>query len=154
MMPISVVGAGRSRRTAVLIGAVLGLLTSMSAWATEVTVYKSPTCGCCKKWVRHLEANGFDVKAHDVTDVVPYKIRLGLTPKLASCHTAVVDGYVVEGHVPAQDIKRLLEERPAIRGLAVPGMPVGSPGMEGPRKERYDVLSVEKDGSTSVYATH
>ena len=97
------------------------LLFSCSAWASEITVYKSPTCGCCSKWVTHLKANGFDVIAKDVPDVIPHKIRGGVTPKLASCHTAFVEGYVIEGHVPAQDIKRLLKERPSAKGLAVPG---------------------------------
>lgn len=119
-----------------------------------ITVYKSPTCGCCKKWISHLEANGFKVIAKDTNDVIKYKKEAGLTPKLASCHTAFVDGYAIEGHVPASDIKRLLVERPAVKGLTVPGMPMGSPGMEGPRKDRYSVLTFDEAGKTTVYSTH
>ena len=128
---------------------------SWSAWASEITVYKSPTCGCCSKWVDHLKANGFDVIAKDVPEVIPYKIRGGVTPELASCHTAFVDGYVIEGHVPAQDIKRLLLERPKAKGLAVPGMPVGSPGMEqGSRKDPYDVKLINNEGEATVFSRH
>lgn len=126
-----------------------------AAGATEVTVYKSPTCGCCKNWVVHMRANGFTVKAIDVADVTSYKLANGIGPALASCHTALVEGYVIEGHVPAQDIRRLLRERPKnIAGLAAPGMPSGSPGMEQGYKDTYNVLSFDKAGNTSVYARH
>lgn len=121
----------------------------------SVTVYKSPTCGCCEAWIDHLEDNGFEVETRDVRDVVPHKIEHGVTPQLASCHTALVDGYVIEGHVPASDIKRLLAERPAVKGLSVPGMPVGSPGMErGDRVDPYDVLSFDGEGETDVYSSY
>lgn len=131
------------------------LLGPPAAFAAEVTVYKSPTCGCCKAWIEHLEENGFEVEARDVPDVVPHKIEHGVTPQLASCHTALVDGYVIEGHVPAGDIRRLLAERPAVKGLSVPGMPVGSPGMEhGDRVDPYDVLSFGDDGKTEVYSSY
>lgn len=138
---------------------VLGFLAGIAFWsvqgsASEVVVYKSPTCGCCKDWVKHLEANGFKVKTQDVSDVTPHKIKHGVRAELASCHTALVDGYVLEGHVPAADLKRLLRERPAIKGLAVPGMPMGSPGMEGPYKEPYKVLTFDDAGRTTVYASH
>lgn len=140
---------------------VLGALLVVGLWlvtpvstAAEVTVYKSPTCGCCKAWVKHLEENGFSVKAHDVNNVTPFKVKHGVTPELASCHTAVVDGYVIEGHVPAADIKRLLKERPAVKGLAVPEMPMGSPGMEGPRKDPYKVLSFDAEGKVRVFASY
>lgn len=136
---------------------VFGLLTGFAsvAQAAEVVVYKSPTCGCCNQWIEHLQANGFTVKARNVADIMPYKSANGVPPALGSCHTAKVDGYVIEGHVPAADIKRLLKERPKVLGLAVPGMPVGSPGMEqGSHKERYDVLTFDKAGNTSVYARH
>jgi len=143
------------------LGSVLVFLVSMlltggvaAAGATAVTVYKSPTCGCCKNWVAHLRANGFSVKAVDVADVTSYKLANGISPALASCHTALVDGYVIEGHVPAQDIKRLLRERPKIVGLAAPGMPSGSPGMEQGYKDAYDVVSFDKSGRVSVYARH
>lgn len=121
-----------------------------------VTVYKSPTCGCCAKWVTHLQENGFEVKTVDMPDVGPQKAQLGLPRALSSCHTAVVDGYVVEGHVPASDVKRLLTERPDVAGIAVPGMPIGSPGMEveGRAAQKYDVIAYTKDGQTSVFASH
>ena len=133
---------------------LLFLFFSAPALAVEVVVYKDANCGCCKKWVAHLEANGFTVKAHNVKDLLARKTAHGVPPRLYACHTARVGGYVVEGHVPAVDIKRLLAERPKVRGLAVPGMPAGSPGMEGPRPERYNVLSFGKDGQTAVYASH
>jgi hypothetical protein len=125
-----------------------------TALAGEVTVYKSPTCGCCKLWARHLQANGFSVKPVDVQDVNAYKLKHGVPFDAGSCHTAVVDGYVIEGHVPAADIKRLLKERPKVKGLAVPGMPLGSPGMEGPTRERYNVLSFDAAGNMKVYARY
>lgn len=122
-----------------------------------VEVWKDPNCGCCKDWVVHLEANGFQVKVNDTGNTAARK-RVGLPDKLGSCHTALVSGYVVEGHVPARDIQRMLRERPKALGLAVPGMPVGSPGMDGPiygnRKDRYDVLLVNTDGSTRVYQSY
>ncbi len=133
---------------------LLFALVTTPALAAEITVYKSPTCGCCKEWVKHLQANGFTVVAKDVSDVEPYKDANGVPPKLASCHTARVNGYTIEGHVPAADIQRLLKEHPKVRGLAVPGMPVGSPGMEGPFTQRYEVLTFDQDGRTAVYARH
>lgn len=122
------------------------------AQAAEVMVYKSMNCGCCADWVNHMRSNGFTVIAKDVEDVSPYKTRYGVPAELQSCHTAVVDGYVIEGHVPAKDIKRLLEEKPKITGLAVPGMPIGSPGMEGPVQQPYEVKAFDKAGNRSVYA--
>lgn len=133
--------------------AALWLAAASHVQAADAVVYKSPACGCCSGWVEHLRANGFNVQTHDLSDVTPHKIRLGVPPRLGSCHTALIDGYVIEGHVPAQDIKRLLEERPDIAGLAVPGMPSGSPGMSGP-PQRYDVMSFEKNGDFKVYAQH
>lgn len=127
---------------------------SVGAASNEVHVYKSPTCGCCGKWVQHLRANGFTVRTTDVPNVDPIKRSNGVPGKLASCHTALVAGYVVEGHVPAEDLKRLLAERPKVAGLAVPGMPIGSPGMEGPNPERYRVMSFGGVDGTEVYATH
>lgn len=122
--------------------------------AAEIAVYKSPTCGCCSAWVDHLKDSGFQVKAYNMQNMNEIKQRLGVTPKLASCHTAVVDGYVIEGHVPATDIKRLLKERPQVKGLTVPGMPMGSPGMEGPRKDHFDVLTFDADNKTGIYAQY
>lgn len=118
-----------------------------------VTVYKSPTCGCCTKWMDHLKAAGFTVEAVDQADVSPVKAEHGVPRDLASCHTAIVDGYVVEGHVPADLIKKMLRERPALAGIAVPGMPIGSPGMEqGDRKDPYDVVAFYRNGERQVYA--
>jgi hypothetical protein len=120
-------------------------------------VWKSPTCGCCKVWVEHLEANGFMVKVHDMGNAATRQ-RLRIPVALGSCHTALVGRWAVEGHVPAADIQRLIRQAPDAIGLAVPGMPIGSPGMDGPeygsRRDRYQVLLVHKDGSTSVFATH
>ena len=118
----------------------------------EVRVYKSPTCGCCDKWNEHLEAAGFTVVVDESTDLFEAKRSLGVPAALASCHTAVVDDYVIEGHVPVDLVERLLEERPDIVGLAVPGMPIGSPGMEqGSRKDPYDVIAFDRSGRTQVY---
>jgi hypothetical protein len=120
-------------------------------------VWKSPTCGCCNDWVKHLQDNGFEVKTYDVSEVAKSELRskLGMADKFGSCHTALIGGYVVEGHVPAQDVRRLLKERPRAVGLSVPGMPIGSPGMDGPeydgRKDAYAVLLVQRDGSSSVF---
>jgi len=125
-----------------------------SVAAEEVVVYKSPTCGCCKQWIKHLEASGFSVQAKDVPNVGPYKLKHGVPPQLSSCHTATVGGYVIEGHVPAADIRQLLKERPKVVGLTVPGMPEGSPGMEGPHPQHYDVLTFDADGRIAVFARH
>ncbi|HYJ81110.1 MAG TPA: DUF411 domain-containing protein [Longimicrobiaceae bacterium] len=118
-----------------------------------IAVYKTPSCGCCRNWVDHVRAAGFQVEVHDMPDVQPVKTAEGVPGHLASCHTAKVGGYVVEGHVPADLIRRLLAEKPAVAGLAVPGMPMGSPGMEGPYAEHYDVIAFSRDGQTSVYAS-
>ncbi len=118
----------------------------------KVVVYKSPTCGCCNKWVDHMRASGFEVETHDLNDVSPVKAEYGVTRNLASCHTAIVDGYVIEGHVPAEYVRQILRERPAIRGLSVPGMVTGSPGMEGSYVEAYDVVAFDDAGHTSVFA--
>ncbi|NIA02608.1 MAG: DUF411 domain-containing protein [Planctomycetia bacterium] len=131
-----------------------GFSTQSASAEETITVYKSPTCGCCTKWISHLEENGFKVKAINTNDVIKLKKEAGLKPQLASCHTAFVEGYAIEGHVPASDIKRLLAERPAVKGLTVPGMPMGSPGMEGPRKDRYSVLTFDDSGKTTVFSTH
>ncbi len=127
--------------------------TLVGPGAPTMTVYKSPTCGCCAMWVEHIEAAGFDVVTQDRDDMAAVKDSLGLPPDLSSCHTGVVDGYVIEGHVPAEHVARLLEERPQALGLAVPGMPIGSPGMEmGDRRDPYDVLVVGSGGEAAVFA--
>jgi len=128
------------------------LISQQQAMAADVVVYKSPTCGCCDAWVSHLEKNGFNVEVHNQRNMTPIKSRMGVPGHLQSCHTAMVDGYVIEGHVPAEDIVRLLKEKPKVKGLSVPGMPMGSPGMEGPRKDPYNVLTFQSDGKTSVYS--
>jgi hypothetical protein len=137
----------------------LALLVSRRADASAkvaITIYKSPTCGCCAKWVDHVRAAGFATTVHDVADVDAIKRREGVPTALQSCHTALVEGYVVEGHVPAADVLRLLREKPkGVRGVAVPGMPSGSPGMEmGGRADRFDVVAFGRDGRTSVFARH
>lgn len=142
-----------------IIGFIFLLCAVQGAWATPaatvVDVYKSPTCGCCSKWIDHLKANGFAVRSHDTDNLAQHKYRLGVPPGQGSCHTAAVDGYLVEGHVPARDIRRMLTERPRARGLSVPGMPVGSPGMEqGRRKDSYDVLLVNPNGSVRTYSRY
>ena len=118
---------------------------------TEITVYKSPTCRCCRKWIKHLEKNGFLVNAINEENMSSIKYKMGIEPKYQSCHTAMVDGYYIEGHVPASDIRRLLSEKPDAAGLTVPGMPKGSPGMEVGGKDPYSVLLVNKDGTQKVY---
>jgi hypothetical protein len=122
----------------------------------RVTVYKTSSCGCCKLWVDHLKANGFDVQAMDVSSAEVRNVSkmAGLKDDDTSCHTAKVGNYIVEGHVPADDIKRMLKEQPAIAGLAAPGMPQGSPGMEQGSKEPYDVIAFKKDGTSTVFAKH
>lgn len=116
-----------------------------------IDVYKSATCGCCEQWVEHLKKNGFTVKAHDVPNPSDYRAKAGMPEQLGSCHTGMVSGYAIEGHVPTAEIKRLLVERPKAKGLAVPSMPMGSPGMEGPRSDPYDVFLVQADGGHKVY---
>ena len=119
-----------------------------------ITVYKDASCGCCKNWIEHLIKHGYRVDAKDSPDMTEIKRSLGVPEALTSCHTAVVNGYLIEGHVPAADIARLLKTKPKVLGLAVPGMPMGSPGMEGPRTQKYDVLSFDKAGKTKVFASH
>jgi len=120
-----------------------------------VTVYKDANCGCCSLWVTHMERAGFTVTATDVTDMPARRTQLGVPAPLQSCHTAVVDGFIVEGHVPADDVKRLLTSRPKVKGIAVPGMPIGSPGMEqGNVKHQYSVLTFDDTGRTTVFARH
>lgn len=133
----------------------LGAAVNLPASAADaVDVYKSPYCGCCEQWVEHLQQAGFAVRTHDVNDVPAARQRLGMPERLGSCHTAKVAGYVVEGHVPAADIQRLLKEKPKAIGLAVPSMPPGSPGMESPKPVPYNTLLVQAGGATTVFAKH
>lgn len=131
--------------------------SSMAKTRPQVEVWKDPNCGCCKDWVAHMQANGFDVKVHDSGNAAARK-RLGVPDKLGSCHTALVGGYAIEGHVPAREVQRLLKEKPVAVGLSVPGMPVGSPGMDGKiygdRKDPYDVVLISRNGSTRVYQSY
>ena len=152
----------RKRKIGLAAIAVLAASLAAGAWllapgapaAAEITVYKSPWCGCCGNWVKHLRRNGFTVSVEEREDMDPIKERFSVPGTLQSCHTAVVDGYIVEGHVPAADINRLLAERPEARGLSVPGMVAGSPGMEGGgRRDAYQVI-LFGDNGRSVYANH
>ncbi|MBT9501679.1 MAG: DUF411 domain-containing protein [Burkholderiaceae bacterium] len=154
-----------ARRRLVLTGAAAWLLATAAGAKTSppakalipIQVWKGPACGCCQDWIRHLEAHGFQVQASDSgnTDA---RQRLGVELKYGSCHTALVGGYAIEGHVPAREIKRLLLERPQAIGLAVPAMPIGSPGMDGPeygdRKDPYDVLLLSRNGGARVYQSY
>ncbi len=119
-----------------------------------VTVYKTPTCGCCGKWVEHMQANGFAASVTNMPDLSAIRAKHGVPSNLTSCHTSLIGGYVIEGHVPAEDVKRLLREKPAIVGLSAPGMPAGSPGMDVPGSPAYDVIAFDKNGRTKVFAHH
>ena len=143
-------------RFLVRLTAAAALAVSPLAHAAEpvIDVYKTATCGCCTAWIDHLKANGFKVVAHNVADPGTIRAKFGIGEQYGSCHTGVVNGYAVEGHVPAGSIKKLLKEKPKASGIAVPGMPMGSPGMEGPRKEAYKVLLVTKDGGTKTFTSH
>lgn len=148
-----------------LVGALAFSLTAtfvtmqaQKAAPPTVEVYKSPTCGCCSQWVEHLRAAGFTVRSTDLPDAAldQLKDKSAVPAQARSCHTALVGGYAIEGHVPAADVKRLLAEKPAVAGIAVPGMPLGSPGMEvaGTKPQPFDVVSFDKQGATRVFATH
>ncbi len=146
------------RRTLLLAAFAMPFVSTRGfAAPVAIEVYKSATCGCCGAWIAHLQASGFAPSARNLEQNALYdlKARVGLTPDLASCHTALVDGYFIEGHVPAPDIARLLSEKPKALGLTVPGMPIGSPGMEmGDEREPFETLIVYADGRTEVFASH
>jgi hypothetical protein len=145
------------RRIPVLLAILTVTLIGGAAFRAQqaqpgVVVYKTPTCGCCSLWIEHLRANGFDVKAVDVDDIESVKTTYGIPANLESCHTAVVANYAIEGHVPADAVQRLLRERPDVAGIAVPGMPIGSPGMEvGDRLDPYSIMSFKRDGTSAVF---
>ncbi|GER09685.1 DUF411 domain-containing protein [Variovorax boronicumulans] len=146
------------RRTLLkLAAATASLPLAAQAAAPMVEIWKDPNCGCCQDWVKHLNKNGFATRVHDEGNG-PARERLGIPVKLGSCHTGRVGGYAIEGHVPAREMQRLLKEKPKAIGLAVPGMPIGSPGMDGPaygdQRDAYDVLLVLADGSTRVYQSY
>ena len=151
-MPFPLVRPRRLLASALL--ALAGIAPTFAA-GTEVTMYKDPNCGCCGKWAEHMRAHGFSVKEIATPQMGEVKRAAGVPQALGSCHTAKVGGYVIEGHVPAADVKRMLAEKPAIAGLSAPGMPQGSPGMEGPYPaDRYDVVSFDARGKTAVFASH
>lgn len=145
------------RRTmiGIALAAIPAVACSRPAKATEVNVYKSPNCGCCGSWVENLRVGGLNVVVHEMEDVTPIARKAGVPDDARSCHTAIVDGYFVEGHVPASDIRKLLRDRPKARGIAVPGMPIGSPGMEqGSHKDAYATLIVDRNGAVRMFARH
>lgn len=138
-----------------MIATNLGIsFATKAAYAQDIMVYKSPTCGCCKKWVNHLENEGFNVKTKDYNDMNPIKKTFGVNSQFQSCHTAKVGKYFIEGHVSAFEIKKLLKDKPDIKGLSAPGMPMGSPGMEGHRKDKYNVLAIDKNDKAIIYSSH
>ena len=138
------------------LGAALRANSHDHAAPVAITVYKNAQCGCCRAWVEHLRKEGFQVTAKDVDDLAAIKTKLGVPSSLSSCHTAIVGAYVVEGHVPAADIRKLLATKPKVTGIGVPGMPVGSPGMEMPGypPDKYTVMTFAKDGKQRVFASH
>jgi hypothetical protein len=155
------------RRQFLRLGTAAAVASAAGAWplagvnadtgTLSIVVHKTPTCGCCGLWIEHLESAGFEVDArnHDAQALDDIKRSLGIPRELWSCHTGVADGYVVEGHIPAGDVRRLLSERPDGIGIAVPGMPIGSPGMEvGDRRDPYDVILFGDDGLRRVFASH
>lgn len=142
------------RKIILIVGLIFGFTSPALSFAAkpEIVVYKSPTCGCCTKWEDHLKAAGFNVVSKVTEDMSAVKTKQGVPADLQSCHTGVVSGYVIEGHVPATSIKKLLAKKPKdLKGLAVPGMPMGSPGMEGHHSEKYDVMSFTKEGKAVVF---
>jgi hypothetical protein len=144
------------RRTILRLAASLALLTmAQSAAAATLLVTKTAYCGCCKHWVEHMKKAGFDVQVKEVEDVGPTRVRLGVPEAMRSCHTSEIGGYAIEGHVPAADVKRLLATKPKAAGIAVPGMVMGSPGMEhGDHKQPYQVILFDKAGKTKVFASY
>jgi len=149
----------RSALTALMLGGPLARIAWAQAGArtaaggATIEVFKDPTCGCCSIWVEHLKSAGFKAVVSNSADMTAIKNEHKVPAQARSCHTALVGGYVLEGHVPASDVQRLLKEKPKVLGLAVPGMPLGSPGMEAPGGKPYDVLTFDKDGKTAVYST-
>ena len=141
--------------TIVMLASILSTSYAKDVHTKDIVVYKNPECGCCKKWIKYLKRNNYNVVEKNTRDVFAEKKRLGVPEKIAACHTAVIDGYVVEGHVTHRDIKRLLLLRPDIKGIAVPGMPTGTPGMEkGEIKDKYNVMSFDKEGKIKIFSKH
>jgi hypothetical protein len=152
--PVTILALATTAVTLVLTTAAARTHSPEPAKKPTITVYKDPNCGCCKNWIEYLVKHGYRVDAKDSPDMAAIKRTLGVPNALGACHTAVVNGYLIEGHVPAADIDRLLERRPRVAGLSVPGMPMGSPGMEGPRSQPYQVYTFDKSGKTTVFARH
>ncbi|MBF0369110.1 MAG: DUF411 domain-containing protein [Magnetococcales bacterium] len=146
--------AGMAGLAALIVGG--WLFSTKQPEAAEMIVFKSPSCGCCGGWVEYLKANGMTVSVQDVDEMDSVKRRLGVPFQAASCHTAKIGGYVIEGHVPIEDIRKLLAQKPPVTGIAAPGMPIGSPGMEVPGEEpdKYDVVTFTEDGQMSLFASH
>lgn len=150
---IGLAGCADSQQSSV--SSLQPIASASAATQPEMVVYKNASCGCCKVWVEHMRKNGFLAKVNDVDNMNPVKERVGVPHGMGSCHTAEVGGYFIEGHVPAEQVLKLLKEKPKAKGLTVPGMPIGSPGMEqGDTKQPYEVHLVHEDGSTSVYAKY
>jgi len=147
---------GARRRILTMLAAAPLALVSMRALsaAPAVSMYKLTGCGCCDLWAEHLRRNGFSVSVRAVPDLTPVRLKYGIPDIFGTCHTALVEGYAIEGHVPAADIQRLLRSKLKVAGLAVPAMPAGSPGMEGPRSDPYDVLTFDRNGATRIYARY
>lgn len=141
-------------KAAALGASLAGMRTASAASPPEAVVYKSPYCGCCGDWVAHLQANGFTVKTVETVNLDPVRERYRVPAKLAACHTALIGGYVVEGHVPAAAVKRLLREKPQVVGISVPGMPIGSPGMEGSNPEAFNVIAFDERGQARVFESY
>ena len=152
--PIRIAAIVTGMLTLVLTTAAVRTPTASDAKKPTITVYKDPSCGCCKNWIEHLIKHGYRVDAKDTPNMAEIKRTLGVPDAVTSCHTAMVNGYLIEGHVPSGDIDRLLAKKPHVAGLAVPGMPTGSPGMEGARARHYQVLSFDKTGKTQVFASY
>ena len=143
------------RQGAILLISASSAHMALADESAKVEVYKSPSCGCCSLWVEHMKNSGFEVEIHNVRNVTPFRERFGVPDSAASCHTALVGGYAIEGHVPAADVKRLLREKPKAVGIAVPGMVQGSPGMEqGGGKDPYNVVLFNARGRTTVFSAH
>jgi len=146
--------ARRRVLTALAVAPLALLSTPASSAGPAVSVFKLVDCGCCDVWAEHLRKNGFSVSVRAYPDLAPVRRKYGIPDKFGTCHTALVEGYAIEGHVPAADIHRLLKSKLKVVGLAVPGMPAGSPGMEGPRSEPYEVLSFDRSGAVKVFARY
>jgi hypothetical protein len=154
MRPVTQTLMARLSGALVITLTLAGVIVAAQTKLPTVVVYKTPTCGCCGKWVEHLQAAGFKVETQHRDDLSGIRQQQKVPSSLLSCHTALVGSYVVEGHVPAADVKKLLAEKPSVKGIAVPGMPAGSPGMESPSPQKYDTLAFTEDGKTSVFAKH